>query len=164
MIKSFVISTRDNFNQGNKFKCSSICQWRLSWSCCFNNAGRRDSSYSSIHYWFKILTITRWLISPQGIHNHDEHVESDDGHDGHDSHEGHGHAGEDEAGHDDSEYHEFLGKMGALIGIMYLFWLVESLMAILGSAHSHSHDHERRATTNSSMRHIYIRKGYTLTG
>ena len=55
--------------------------------------------------------------------------------------------------------------MGAVVGTMYLFWFIESLMAILGSKHSHSHDLDRVQTSNQSTipKNTSIRNGYTIT-
>lgn len=65
----------------------------------------------------------------EGLHNHGD--EESDGHDGHD-HDAH-------SNDEHSKYLLVVGKMGVLLAAIYVFWIFESLMAILGRGHSHSH-------------------------
>ena len=74
-------------------------------------------------------SILHILPAVLGLHNHDEEK-----HDDHGSHEDHS-----DSGHDDTEYYMVVGKLGTLVGAMYLFWIIESFMTILGRGHSHSH-------------------------
>ena len=40
--------------------------------------------------------------------------------------------------HDDAEYMEALGKIGVIVGVMYLFWVFETFVCLRGGA-GHSH-------------------------
>ena len=70
-----------------------------------------------------------------GLHDHGT------GEEGHDDHEGHDHGAAGDEGHGDehAEYLLVVGKMGVLVAAIYVFWIFESLMGILGRGHSHSH-------------------------
>lgn len=74
-------------------------------------------------------SILHILPAVLGLHNHDEEVHEDHG-----SQEDHS-----DSGHDDTEYYMVVSKLGTLVGAMYLFWIIESFMTILGRGHSHSH-------------------------
>ena len=69
------------------------------------------------------------MPSVLGLHDH-SHEEEDHGHD------------HDHDDHDHSEYYLVLGKMGVVLGSMYLFWIIESIMAMNGRSHGHSHGEE----------------------
>ena len=68
-----------------------------------------------------------------GLHDHD-----------HDDHDDHDHDDHDHDHDHDDEHHEYLivvGKMGTMLAMMYLLWLIESLMRVLGKSTGHSHSH-----------------------
>ena len=93
-----------------------------------------------------------------GLHDHgheDDHGHSHDDHDHFDEGSGHGHSHDDDHDdhddHDHSEYYIVVGKMGVMLSMMYVLWLVESLMRLFGNpavTHSHVHTSDQSKLTH----------------
>ena len=80
-------------------------------------------------------------------HDHDDHDHDDHDHDDHDhfdasGDDGHGHSHDDDDDHDHADYYIVVGKMGTMLAMMYVLWLVEAIMrCVADPALSHGHSH-----------------------